>query len=136
MSHVGRCPLAGPPQVLDLHGWMIGILTWVMLNNSILLQCLSSRKCTRRSQSCGMHLFLPETALLPPLLSLPLMVGWPKGTCRSPRWNMQLQCSYARKMLPPICVIHFSYPRPVGLMVLLDRPCMPWLSCKCIKPWQ
>lgn len=71
------------------------------------------------------------------LLLLPLMVGWPKGMWRSPRWSMQLRCSYVYKMLPHRCVVHISHPRPVRLMAPLDRPplpCMLWLSCKCTKP--
>lgn len=46
-----------------------------MLNSSILLQCLTSHKCNRRSQSCGRHLFLPKATPLPPLLSLPSHYG-------------------------------------------------------------
>ncbi len=45
--------------------------------------------------------FLPETGLVPPPSSPPSTVGRPKGMWRSPQLSAPLQCSSARRALPP-----------------------------------
>ncbi len=62
---------------------MIGLSERVTAHNHVLLQCLSSQRCIRRSR--GQPLTQPEATRLPRSSSLPLMAGWLGGSRTFPR---------------------------------------------------
>ncbi len=122
---------------------MIGLSERVAAHNHVLLQCISSQRCIRRSR--GQPLTQPEATRLPRPSSLPLMAGWLGGSRTFPRWRKQLRCTCMRKMQPFGGIVRVSRPKPVkwrplsqpkltALQARPPLPCMPWLSCRYTEP--